>query len=73
MVEPSTHYMRLALLSVEVSREWLTDDGEYEDTDGGWQELQTQLERECTGWTETRSRWEVIFVEWQGPPDEEVK
>ena len=36
-------YVRYAIISVSVDHNWLTDNGEYADTSGGWEEIEKDL------------------------------
>ncbi len=65
-------YHRFAIIGVEVDRNWLTDNGEYPDTDDGWVELEKQVKETINhklrsgSYAPVTIRWE----EWEGPPEE---
>ncbi len=61
-------YWRNAVLSIDVTRYWLTNDGEDDDVAGGWKELESQLESAVRRVTQGK-QLEVHFLEWQGPAE----
>ena len=62
-------YCRNAIISIDVTRYWLTDDGEYPDCDGGWEELEKQLTAVARKLNDGKDL-EVHFQEWQDQPEE---
>ena len=63
----NTKYWRNAVISIDVTRYWLTADEEYEVTDVGWTELEAQLKAALGIMTDGKDL-KATFTEWQGPP-----
>tara|TARA_Y100000034_G_C6837685_1_gene378679 strand:+ start:358 stop:747 length:390 start_codon:yes stop_codon:yes gene_type:complete len=69
-------YYRGMRVSVYVDRDWLTNDGDEESEEGGWEELQSQLEKGINGimryhGVAVKGVW-VCWEEWEGDPEVET-
>ena len=62
-------YYRFARITVTVEHTWLTDGGEYPDTEEGWKELETQLKEQISR-MKFAGGVKVEFEEWEGDPEE---
>ena len=66
--QDNPEYMRPMTVYVAVDRNWLTDDGEYTDTDGGWKYLEGEI---CKKLTIRGLSPEVVITcdGWAGEPE----
>ena len=62
---PNPKYWRTAKITVQVSRTWLTSDGDFPE-DEGWVEIEDALTKSLIP-TEVK----FIFEEWDGEPEQQ--